>query len=367
MTENGDPRQFVRRAVADLQPYSPVTSPEALAQRLGMPINRIVKLDSNENPYGCSIQVQETLGAFDRYSMYPDAQAQRVRERLAIYAGSKVDRIIAGNGSDEIIDLLMLVTIDPEDEVIIPEPTFGVYRARAELFGANVVTVDRLENFDLDIDGIAAAVTDRTKLIMVCSPNNPTGNPVNHQDIVRLLRLGPLVVVDEAYFEFSGKTVVPLMGEFDNLIVLRTFSKWAGIAGLRFGYAMLPQGIAENIWKVKAPFNVNVAALLAVEASLDDVEYLHLTINLIRNEQRRLSRRLSEIGVLEPLPSAANFLLCRAVDGDAGDIFLRLEDRGIMVRRLGGERLKNYLRVSVGRPEDTDRLISALQTIAARV
>ncbi len=366
MSSEIEQRSLVRAAIQDLTPYTPVESPESLSARLGMPLDMILKLDSNENPYGASISVQEALGAFDRYHHYPDAQATSLRERLAIYTGARADSILIGNGSDELIDLTLLAVLDQGDEVIIPEPTFGVYRARSELFGGRAVIVPRGEQFELDMPRMLEAVTPRTKAIFLTSPNNPTGNLTPTAEIVRLLETHALVILDEAYYEFCGKTAMPLTQEFDNLVVLRTFSKWAGLAGMRIGYGVYPQQIAEQIWKVKPPFNVSAAALQAAEASLDDIEYLHLSINRIRNETRRMRRMLGTIEYLKPYPSVANYILCKVTDGDAHDIHQRLADRGIMVRSYGGQ-LRDYLRFSTGRPEDTNRLLAALQRIGENV
>jgi histidinol-phosphate aminotransferase len=360
-------RRLVRDSVEQLRPYEPVEAAEHLAARLGMPVEQIVKLDSNENPYGCSLRVQEALASFDRFHFYPDAQATVVRERVAAYAGTTPERIIVGSGADELIDLLLLTVLDPGDEVIVPAPTFGVYRARVELHGGRAVLVPRDAAFDLDMDALLAAINGRTKMIFVTSPNNPTGNLATNQQIVRLLQSNMLVALDEAYFEFSGKTALPLAGEFDNLVILRTFSKWAGLAGLRFGYGIFPSFLADQVWKVKQPFNVNAAALCAVEASLDDLEYLHSTISRIRSERTRLMRQLGRIDYLEPYPSQANFILCRVTRGDAHDVHTRLADRGIMVREYGDPQLRDCLRISVGRPEESERLVSALQNIGAHV
>lgn len=362
-----DADRLVRQKIRELTPYHPVEAPEHLAERLGMPLDNIVKLDQNENPYGCSLLVQESLAAFDRYHHYPDADALRVRQRLGIYCDTNPDRIIVGAGSDELIDVLLLTLLDPDDEVIVPTPTFGWYRARTDLFGGIVREVQRGPDFELPVEAIIDSVHERTKLVFVTSPNNPTGNMANTQDIVRLLETGIVVVVDEAYFEFSGKTVLPLTREFDNLVVLRTFSKWAGIAGLRFGYGVFPSFLVDNMLKVKSPFTVNSAAFQAVEASLDDLEYLHVTINRIRTERRRLHRRLKTLDYLSPYASVANFVLCKVTRGDAHDVHQRLADRGIMIRKYGDSRLRDCLRISVGKPEDTDRLMTALQTIGARV
>lgn len=367
MSESVPSRRLVRDVVEQLRPYHPVEDPAHLAARLGMSVEQIVKLDSNENPYGCSIFVQEALSGFDRFHFYPDAQAVVVRERIAAYAGVHPDRLMVGAGADELIDLLMLAVLDPGEVVVVPVPTFGVYRVRAELHSGIAVSVPRTASFDLDMDAMLAAIGDSAKMVFVCSPNNPTGNLATNQQIVRLLQTGALVVVDEAYYEFSGKTSLPLAGEFDNLVILRTFSKWSGLAGLRIGYGILPDWLAQQVWKVKQPFNVNAAALKAVEASLDDVEYLHGTVSRIKGERGRLFRQLQRIDYLEPVPSVANFILCRVTRGDAHDISQRLKDRGIMIRDYGDPLLRDYVRISVGRPEDTERLVAALQTIGARV
>ncbi|RIK38224.1 MAG: histidinol-phosphate transaminase, partial [Chloroflexi bacterium] len=260
MSDQVSTGRLVRETVQRLRPYHAVEDPALLAQRLGMPLDQILKLDSNENPYGCSILVQEALATFDRFHFYPDAQATVARERIAAYAGVHPDRILLGSGADELIDLIMLTTVDPGDVVVIPTPTFGVYRVRAELHNGRAVSVPRTESFDLDMEPLLAAVDSNTKLVFVCSPNNPTGNLATNQQIVQLLQTGALIVVDEAYYEFAGKTVLPLTREFDNLVILRTFSKWSGLAGLRVGYGILPRWLAEQVWKVKQPFNVNAAA-----------------------------------------------------------------------------------------------------------
>ena len=357
-------RRIIRSTVFDLDGYVPADGIDAVAARLGRPVDSLVKLDMNENPYGTSFRVQEVLSSYDRYHQYPDADQHDARQRVAEYAGAPADRIIIGNGSDELLDLLLMATIDPGDEVIVPPPTFGVYAARPPLFNGVVREVPRSQDFELDVDAIERAVTDRTKIIFVTSPNNPTGNLATSQQVVRLLRTGALVVLDEAYFEFSGKTFLPLSREFDNMVILRTFSKWAGLAGMRLGYGIFPDALAQELWKVKQPFNVSVAALKAVDAVLDDAEYLRQTVGRIKVERGRLYRRLRKLNFLQPFPSHGNYILCRVTRGDAHDIHRRLQDQGILIRRYSDPFLRHYLRVSVGRPEDTDVLIAALLSMA---
>lgn len=359
-------RGLIREAVLHAAPYAPLPPIERLASGVGLPIERIIKLDQNENPYGPSLRVQEALAAYDRYHLYPDPEGRAARERIARYVGIPAERIILGNGADELIDLIYLLTIEPGDEVIVAPPTFGVYAARAPLFGARVVEVPRRADFELDLDALARAVTPRTKVISVVAPNNPTGNAIAPEALVRLLGLGPLVVLDEAYAEFAQRSLVPLAREFDNLIVLRTLSKWAGLAGLRIGYGIFPSELLPYLWQIKPPFNVNAAALVAVEATFEDLAWVRAGVVRLRVERGRLYRQLRKLNLLQPYPSQGNYLLCRVLRGEASALRVRLAELGIMVRGYGGE-LADYLRISVGKPEDTDTLMKALLAIAERL
>lgn len=357
-------RRLIRSSVLDLDGYTPAEPIESVAERIGKPVDEIIKLDLNENPYGTSVRVQEALASFDHYHRYPDADQRVARRRIAEYAGAQMDRVILSNGADEMIDLIIMATVDPGDEVIVLPPTFEVYAERPPLFGGVVHPVPRTASFDLDLEAIERAVTPRTKVIFVTSPNNPTGNlPTTHQ-IVRLLRTGALVVVDEAYYEFANKTYLPLAGEFDNMVVLRTFSKWAGLAGMRIGYGIFPAGLAAELWKVKQPFNLSAAALVAIGAALDDIDYLRQTVSRIKVERARLYRSLRKLNFLQPYPSQGNYILCQVTRGDAHDIHRRLRDQGILVRRYTSPELRGYLRISVGRPEDTDVLMGTLRRMA---
>lgn len=359
-------RGLIRTAVLHAAPYMPLPPIERLATDVGLSVERIVKLDQNENPYGPSLRVQEALAAYDRYHLYPDSEGRAARERLARYVGIPAERIILGNGADELIDLIYLLAIEPGDEVIVAPPTFGVYAARAPLYGARVVEVPRRADFELDLDAIARAVTPRTKVISVVSPNNPTGNAIAPEALVRLLGLGPLVVLDEAYAEFALRSLVPLAREFDNLIILRTLSKWAGLAGLRIGYGIFPTELLPYLWRIKPPFNVNAAALVAVEATFDDLAWVRASVVRLRVERGRLYRQLRKLNLLQPYPSQGNYLLCRVLRGEAAELRARLAELGIMVRGYGGD-LASYLRISVGRPEDTDTLMKALLALAERL
>jgi len=226
-----------------------------------------------------------------------------------------------------------------------------------------VVSVPRDQSFDVDITAVGEAARAGAKVIFIASPNNPSGNVTAIEDILRILGSKIIVVIDEAYHEFGGQTAVPLVDRHDNLIVLRTFSKWAGLAGLRVGYGIFPAKIAAYLLRVKPPYNVNAAAQIAALESLNDLDYLRQTIEAILAERQRLAVRLEETGILRPWPSQANFILCSVLKGQAAAIHEQLKQRGILVRFFDTPRLRDCLRISVGRPEHTDALVAALGEI----
>lgn len=359
-------QRHIREAVTRLAPRTFPPTLDRLAAATRFPAERLIKLDQNENPYGSSLRVQEALAAYDRYHLYPDPEGRAVRERLATYTGMPAERILLGNGADELIDLIYLLTIDPGDEVVVASPTFALYGERAVLRGARMIEVPRLPDFNLDIDAMVQATTLQTKVITLVSPNNPTGNVITTDQLVRLLNLGPLVVLDEAYYEFAERTFLPLAREFDNLVVLRSFSKWAGMAGLRLGYGIFPAELMPYLWKIKQPYNVNVAAQVAAMATFEEIEWLRSTVVRIRVERARLYRQLRKLTLLQPLPSQGNFLFCRVLNGEAEAVREQLAAMGIVVRGYDGA-LSGYLRISVGRPEDTDVLMKALLAISERI
>ncbi len=325
----------------------------------------VIKLDANENPYGCSVRVQELLASYDQYHIYPDPLQTGLRARLEIYTGVKRERILLANGVSELTDLMMRVFVGPGDDVIICPPTAHFYRLFAGLAGANIVEVPRNpQTFDLQSDQILQAVNERTKLIFIGSPNNPTGNATSPTDLVKLLKSRAIVVVDESFYEFAGSTAAGLVAEFDNLVVMRSFNHWAGLAALRIGYGLFPQEILKHLWKVRGACNLNAAQSLAAEAALDDPHYYALTLGWLKTERGRLYRQLRKLNFLQPYPSQSNFILCQVVRGNAFAVKKRLERAGIIVKCLNGPELPDHLRISVGRPEDTDRLMHTLLAMA---
>ena len=225
--------------------------------------------------------------------------------------------------------------------------------------------VPRDEAFDVDLDAVLAEIRAGAKLFIVASPNNPTGNPVAEDTLRAILETGIPVLVDEAYGEFAGHSALPLTRDFDNLIVARTFSKWAGLAGLRVGYGIFAPALVPHIIKIKPPYNVNNAAQVAVRASLDDLDHLRERVSLIVAERERLTAGLADLGFLRTYPSQANFVLCRLLRGQLADLRHRLDHQGIFFRYYSDPALKNCFRISVGTPEQTDIVLGALGDILA--
>jgi len=356
-------KKFIRSDLAAFGGYSAATSPQTLGGKVKVPLESIIKLDANENPYGCSPRVGQALAACTDFNIYPDNGQTVLRKLLAGYAGVNARHIVAGHGSNQLIDLILRLLISKGDEVINCVPTFGIYSFSTELCGGTLIEVPREQDFTVNINTLKAALTRKTKIISLANPNNPTGTLMPRQDILEILDTGVPVLIDEAYYEFCGQTVAPLVGQYDNLIVLRTFSKWAGLAGLRVGYGLLPPEIADYLLKIKIPYNVNTAALVAVEESLKDIDYLMRTVKVIITERDRLFKELKKIQWLKPVPSQANFILCEVLKGEAGELRQKLQNKGILVRYFEHPILKNFIRISVGKPEHTDALIQALREI----
>ncbi|WP_174842785.1 histidinol-phosphate transaminase [Candidatus Oscillochloris fontis] len=366
---------LIRPEIADLEAYTPILPLDVLAARLGLPIEQLVKLDANENPYGPSPRTVQALadlattaGPTGQLSLaiYPDPNQTRLRAALSAYVGQPEGTILAGAGADELIDLVLRLFIAPGDGVIDCPPTFGMYKFDTGVNGGRLITVPRLADFSLDIPAIEAAAHAGAKVLFLTHPNNPTGNLTPLADIERLLKLALIVVVDEAYIEFASQqgaaSVCDWVPRYENLVVLRTFSKWAGLAGMRVGYGIFPAWMIEQLWKIKQPYNISLGAETAAIAALEDRDYLLANVARIVAERERLLECLRSLPFLEPHPSASNFILCRVTRGHARELKLMLERLGILVRYYHTPLLQDYIRVSVGTPKQTDTLIHALET-----
>jgi len=360
--------------LSGLEEYTPIQPFEVLSRRLGIPASQIVKLDANENPYGPLPGVTEALAEYPYYHIYPDPQQSELREALSSFVGVPAAHILPGQGADELLDYICRLFLAPGDAIINIPPTFGMYSFDAKLQGGQVIDVWRRGDYSVDVAGIEkildtgylASVTEAPipKLLFLTSPNNPSGTWLGDDDLRRLLALPLLVVLDEAYVEFANQ---PSRADWvlahDNLIVLRTFSKAAGIAGLRLGYGIFPAWLMPTLWKFKQPYNVNVAASVAGLASLRHTDQILAVVEKLKAERDRLYAELSAVPYLRPYPSEANFILCRVEGRDAGELKQGLERQGILVRYYNKPGLDNCIRISVGRPEQTDRLLAVLRML----
>ena len=354
--------KLIRPHLVSIQTYDPVDPPELLARRAGVPADKIIKLNGNENPYGPSPKAAEAVANAPLH-IYPDPLQRKMRTALGAYTGLDSDFIIAGAGSDELIDLLFRLFISPGDEILDFDPTFGMYAFCARVAEAGIRMVPRDERFNIDLDSLDSAAGPRTKIIFVSSPNNPTGNLASDEHVKALLDTGVIVVVDEAYYEFCNRSVANLVPHYENLVVLRTLSKWAGLAGLRIGYGIMSPSLVDHMIDIKSPYNVNVAAEAALLASLEDAPALLANVERIVEERERMFSLLSSISEVIPWPSFGNFILCQFAPGRAQAIYEGLAQRGIFVRNFGSERLRDCFRVAIGTPDETNAFVEALREL----
>ncbi|KAJ4701152.1 histidinol-phosphate aminotransferase, chloroplastic-like [Melia azedarach] len=357
---------FIRPHLRKLKPYQPILPFEVLSTQLGRKPEDIVKIDANENPYGPPPEVSEALGQLKFPYIYPDPESRRLRAALSKDSGLESNYILVGCGADELIDLIMRCVLDPGDKILDCPPTFTMYEFDANVNGAVVIKVPRKSDFSLNVELIADAVEqEKPKCIFLTSPNNPDGSIINDEDLLKILEMPILVVLDEAYIEFSGlESRMKWVKKHDNLIVLRTFSKRAGLAGLRVGYGAFPLSIIEYLWRAKQPYNVSVAAEVAACAALQNPTYLENVKDMLIHERERLFKLLEEVPFLNPYPSYSNFILCEVTSGkDPKKLKDDLAKMGVMIRHYNNKELKGYVRVSVGKPEHTDALMECLKRL----
>lgn len=361
-----DITSLIRPEILTMEAYTPILPFEVLSARLGRAASEIIKLDANENPYGPSPKVQAALANLPFAHIYPDPESTALRAALAKDLKVPAEHILAGSGADELIDLILRLFIRPGDGVIDCPPTFGMYAFDTAVNAGTLLKAPRRPDFSLDVAAIEQAVSGevKPKLLFITSPNNPDGSLISDDDLRRLLALPLVVVLDEAYIEFSGTAGhAGWVLEGDNLIVLRTFSKRAGLAGLRIGYGVFPAALMPHLWKIKQPYNVSVAATAAALASLDDAEYMRDVVTRLVAERNRMAEMLSELPFLHVYPSYSNFVLCRVKGRDARALKAGLEQQGILVRYFSKPGLEDCIRISAGKPEQTDALVKALREL----
>ncbi len=342
--------------------YEPGKPIEYVARELGLDPAGIIKLASNENPFGPSpLAVAAAKRAIEQGELYPDGGCFELRQKLAAKFAMQPDEFVVGNGSNEIIELLGHVFLGPGDEVVMATPAFVVYKLVTLLFGSQPVEVP-LRDWRHDLDAMRAAVTARTKLVFVCSPNNPTGTANGEAELMAFAQSLPphvVLVIDEAYAEYLEEIpdLRPLIKQGRKIVCLRTFSKIYGLASLRVGYGYAAPELCDLLNRVRQPFNVNAIAQAAAVAALGDDAFAHKTAAENRRNRTLLERGCTALG-LEVVPSAANFMLVRV--GDGGAVFRELQAQGIIVRPMAPYGLPAWIRITVGSEAQIERLIAAL-------
>lgn len=326
-----------------------------------------VKINQNENPHDVPRDLKKEIldFAMERsWSRYPPFVPSSLHERLAEYTGWRPDGILAGNGSNELIQALLAVFVEPGGALVLPSPTFTVYRLVGTVFGAEVIEIPLNADYTFDCDALESAFLDRGSMIIICSPNNPTGALYPLERIERLLeRTDRPVVVDEAYYEFSGETSAGLLDRFDNLVVLRTFSKAFSLAGLRIGYALMNPALAAEVGKAKLPYNLNFITMAAAETLLDRRMELSAAIEEIKRERDTMIPAMNAIRGVKAYPSRANFILFET-PFDPKAVFDGLLADGLLVRNVSSyPMLEKALRVSVSTPEDNRRFLASLERV----
>jgi histidinol-phosphate aminotransferase len=359
-------KPLARRCIQGLRPYEPGKPIEELERELG--IKDVIKLASNENPIGPSKKaVAALLKAVSGINRYPDGSSFYLRRKIAEKLGLSLDNVIIGCGSDELIDIIIKAFVEQEDEILTTKPAFLEYSIISQAHGRNVKMVG-LRDFKYDMDAILDAISKKTKIIFIGNPDNPTGAYLNKKTLNYFLNKCPdnvIVAFDEAYrelvdakdysdaFDYINKT---------NIIILRTFSKAYGLAGLRVGYAISNKDIICAMEKVRLPFNVNLLAQKAAEAALDDKTHITRTRNIIKRGKKFLSENLKRLN-FDIVVSPANFILvdCGKITGN--EVFKKLLKQGVIVRDMKAYGLPNYFRVNVGTMSENKRFIEALKKI----
>ncbi len=347
---------YLREDLVDLKPYDAEEIPYAY------------KMDANESPWDLPLEVRQVLAQDliegGQLNRYPDSNSTRLRQSIGKYLGVSSKQVVVGAGSDELIQILTTAFVDKGDRVIYPTPSFGMYRIFTQIAGGVPVEVALEQDYEYDLDSFRLALTKHNpKLVFICSPNNPTGNMVEHEKLKDFICEFPgIVVVDEAYGEFTRETMIGWIDQLPNLVVLRTFSKAFGLAGLRIGYCLCNKELANQINRVKPPYNINSFSQKAAILTLENMDIVRERIDEILKQRELMYSALKGIDGIKVYPSQANFLLVQVPDGNS--VWQGLYDRGILVRNFSNSPyLQNCLRVTVADEKANQSFIKAMKEI----
>ncbi len=328
-----------------------------------------IKLNQNENPFELADDIKREIVSrisAQKWSRYPPFVPQVQLKALARFIKWDSDGILLGNGSNELLQLIFMAVLERGRSVVISQPTFTLYDILARGLAADVCNVLMNEDLTFDVSRIiAAAKESHAALIVLCSPNNPTGTFLPRADVIRILEgTESLVILDEAYVQFAPESQLELLKRYDRLVILQTFSKAMGAAGLRLGYAAMAPALARNLNKLKLPYNINIFSLTAMEVFLERWSTIKAWIDVLKRERSRVHARLQEFKGISVYPSAANFLLMETHDKSPGEVFSGLLERGILIRDVSSyPLLKNAIRVTIGTPEENTAFIEAVKEI----
>jgi histidinol-phosphate aminotransferase len=326
-----------------------------------------ILLDANENSLGSSVGEFESLTLDLNLNRYPDPHQNDLKELIGSHLSIKKENLFFGVGSDELIDLLIRIFCEPRlDTVIIAEPTYGMYKVACDINNVATKEVRLNDNFDVNINNIEAAFDPTVKMIFLCSPNNPTGNLISKKSIVELAqKFNCAIVVDEAYIDFAeqGYSIISEIENYPNIIVIRTFSKAWGLAAIRLGYCIADPEVISYLFKIKAPYNINILTRSAVEKAIENVNRKNEFVSILISERERLSKAFKNIkGITDVYPSDANFILIRCKNAKA--VQKELAERGVVVRDRSGQiMLQDCLRISVGTEPENNKLIEQLTIV----
>lgn len=361
--------KLVKKEILKVSTYQPGNPIEEVKREYGL--KEVIKLASNENSLGASPNavriIKENLTDIYRY---PDANCFYLKQKLASFLNINPEQMVIGNGSDEIIVLTLRAFVNPQDEVIIAEPTFLIYEIQARINQAKIVKVG-LKNFKYDLNKIREAITDKTKIIFIANPDNPTGTYVTKEEVSKFLKTLPrnlIVYFDEAYYEFGKEELsYPDTLKYlnrNNIIITRSFSKAYGLAGLRVGYGISNPIIISFLNKVREPFNVNSLAQCAAVSALDDSDFLKKTIQTCKDGKKYLYQNFKRLG-LKYVPSATNFVLVD-VKMDAKKLTEQMLKKGVIVRDMGAWKLDSFIRITVGSFEENRSFIQVIEELLSK-
>lgn len=321
-----------------------------------------IKLNTNENPYPPSPRVIEAIRAAADESLrkYPDPAADTVRDLVAELFDLKRENVICGNGSDDILSMAFTATLDPGDAVTVTDPTYSLYQTLAEIQDARLEVIKCKDDFSLPVEALCKS---KSPLVVVANPNAPTGLLAPTNDMARIARdINGTLLVDEAYVDFADQSAMPLAGTEPNLLVMRTLSKSYSLAGLRFGYAVGSPALIAGLMKVKDSYNCDALSIAAARAALEDQQWMRQNVEKVRDERTRLIQELRNLA-FAVLDSQSNFVLAAPPDGDAEGLYLKLKERGILVRYFKSPRVARYVRITVGTPDEMTALLEELKAL----